>query len=742
MDTVDVSSYQNTMTQANYNTLKASGVKAVIVKASEGTTYTNPDASTQLTQAQNAGMKIAAYHYVHFSSTTTAAAEANYFAAVLNKLGVPKGSPVVADLESADVGGNVGSALNTFWSTLSSRGYTNHVLYTGKYYSWSNDAIGTVGQARTWIAQYPYQPRANNLLNTTYGAWQFSSQAKIAGYSSTLDASIDYTGLFTGSTVAPAPHGYDKVTSTRAINLPGTVDQSIRQDGFYSAPYNTDSMTTIENHNAKLFNGQTVQILQEATTSRSASAGNTFYQIRFFNGKTYWTDSRAIKVHSFYQESNTKNVNYKAKIAQAGRSDGLYPDGPYYTKLSNIFENSNAPRFNGQTVSVSQETTTPTGTYVRVTLNNGQVEWIDKKGITTDTYDKVTSSSQLNQVGRIEQAGRADGLYSAPYNTNAATVTPNSNAKLFNDQGVQILAKETTNRAGGHNTFYKLRLRNGNIHWIDADGVKLIAVNHITSKQALNLQGRINQAGRSDGLYSAPWNTDYLSIDENHNAPAFNGQTVQVKAEATTDRSVSAGNHFYQIKLSDGRLYWIDARGVNTTGLEQPTHQKTVNYTAVIWQTNRADGLYNHPYGSNADSVKQNTDAKQYNGRGVVVTAEATTKQGTYAKVTLPDGGVKWIDKRALTPITYDKITKTTTINKQGHIRQSGRSDGLYSAPYYTDAMSVLENHNALSFNNQVVQVLTEAITTRSSKSGNDFYQIRLANGRILWIDARGVKLN
>ncbi|MFD1393960.1 GW dipeptide domain-containing protein [Lacticaseibacillus jixianensis] len=577
VDTIDVSSYQYQMNQTTYNNLRAKGVKAIIVKTTEGTTYANPYAKTQLQQAERAGMQVAAYHYAHFGTAKAATTEANYFAAKLSSLGFPKNSPVIADLEDKDLSGNVAANLNAFWQALSSKGYNNHALYTGRFFDWSDAAIATVGQARTWIAQYPYQPRANNLWNTDFGAWQFSSQARIAGYNGNLDASIDYKNLFT-QTTSPSPK-------------PST------------------------NHNSP--------------------------------------------------ESNTSH-----------------------------------------------------------------------------SFDKVTGTSSLNQVGRIYQAGRADGLYSAPYNTNSDTQSANSNARYFNGQAVAILARSTTTRAASlGNTFYKIRLTNGDIHWIDARGIRLVTLNRVTSRSTLSGTARINQSGRRDGLYTAPWNTDYLSITENHNAAIFNGQSVQLVAEATTSRSSAAGNRFYQIKLRDGRRYWIDARGIQRNTLPAPTNQKAVHYTAVIWQSGRADGLYSHPFGSNADSMTPNTDAKKYTGRGVIATAEATTRQGTYVNVTLPNGSKRWVDKRALMPITYDKIASTSSVNKSGRILQAGRADGLYSAPYYTDAMSVLENHNAIAFNNQKVTVLKKAITTRNPKAGNQFYQIRLSNGRVLWIDSRGVKL-
>ncbi|MCI1987258.1 MAG: GW dipeptide domain-containing protein [Lactobacillus sp.] len=741
VDAVDVASYQNWMGQAQYNQLKQLGVKTVIVKVSESTNYVNPSAASQIKYAQNAGLKVAVYHFARFGNASTAAAEAKKTVATMQALGLAKSTMVFADMEASETNtSNVGANLNQYWATLNASGYTSHGVYTGGLFgsSYANATSGTVGAAKTWYAQYPYTPSKSDLWNTQYGAWQFSSTAYLPGAAgNSLDVSVDYKGLFTAAAKA-----YDTVKSTKAINLPGTIDQSSRADGFYSAPYNTNAATATANSNAKGFNGQTVQVLEEATTSRSAAAGNTFYKVRFVNGQTYWTDSRAVKLGSYYAVSNKHAVNYLAKIKQTGRHDGLYPEGPYKTALANIYQNSNAPAYDNEVVPVTAEATTPTGTYCQIKLNSGQIEWIDKRGLTTDIYDHVTSQKTTALIGKINETGRTDGLYSAPYGTNAATITPNHNASAYDGRAVSIISQATTDRTGSDgNSYYQVRFTDGETHWINARGVTVITPNQVTSKKTLNLAATITQTGRADGLYSAPYYTDVLTITENHNAQGFNGQKVQIVAEATTNRSAAAGNTFYEVKFSNGRLLWIDSRGVKTMTLESVTNSKTVSYDAKITENGRRDGLYAHPYNSDADSVFSNTDALQYDGRGVKVTAEATTSQGTYAKVTLPDKRTMWLDVRALTKITYNKITSSKSVALSGKITQNGRADGLYSAPYYTDAMSLLENHNAAGFNGQSVKVLKQVTTNRSAAAGNTFYEIQLASGKTYWIDSRGVTL-
>lgn len=200
-DAVDVSSYQANMTQNDYNILAQKGVKSVIVKLTEGSNYTNPYAITQMKQAAQAGLNVNIYHYADFSNSTQATDEANYLLKTLRDNGVDTKIKIFADMESsATQNDNVAANLNTFWKVLKNGGYNDHGVYTYTNYLYRSAVINTVGQSQTWIAQYPYQPSANNLLHSEFGAWQFSQTAQIPGgnYTGNIDVSHDYQGLFTG----------------------------------------------------------------------------------------------------------------------------------------------------------------------------------------------------------------------------------------------------------------------------------------------------------------------------------------------------------------------------------------------------------------------------------------------------------------------------------------------------------------------------------------------------------------
>ncbi|KAB5542593.1 glycoside hydrolase family 25 protein [Coniochaeta sp. 2T2.1] len=73
----DISHYQSSV---NFAAAYSAGARFVIIKATEGTTYTDPSFSSHYTGATNAGFIRGGYHFAH-PGETTGAAQADYFIA-------------------------------------------------------------------------------------------------------------------------------------------------------------------------------------------------------------------------------------------------------------------------------------------------------------------------------------------------------------------------------------------------------------------------------------------------------------------------------------------------------------------------------------------------------------------------------------------------------------------------------------------------------------------------------------
>ncbi|WP_010690263.1 GH25 family lysozyme [Ligilactobacillus animalis] len=212
-DAIDVASYQSWLNQDDFNKLKQLGIKAVVVKLTEGQSYVNPAATKQINYAKNAGLTVSIYHYARFNDAATGYAEGRHVVNTMENLGLGQDTLVFADMEdhstySNDVRGN----LNSFWNALTAAGFNNRGVYTGGGYPYYEAAIATVGRAKTWWSQYPFVPTNNGYYeqewrNLGYGAWQFSSTAYLPGRENmgALDLSIDFNGLFSKSDTAEKP---------------------------------------------------------------------------------------------------------------------------------------------------------------------------------------------------------------------------------------------------------------------------------------------------------------------------------------------------------------------------------------------------------------------------------------------------------------------------------------------------------------------------------------------------------
>ena len=261
-DAVDIASYQSWMTQADFNALKAQGVKTIIVKLSEEfeSKYDNSYAQKQIQMAKAAGLNVAAYHYAWFVeqnapynqalANADAMKEATYFANRATALGLSKNTIMIEDAESFGEYPVWTGASQVFAQTLASLGYTNVRFYSSQ--GWVTDGTmkpSVLGSGNMWVAQYPSDTPAinpttvrngmpigwNNSLayNSQYGAWQFTSQMYFNNFSNKkpVDTSIDYDNVFAplsftslpaGTTMVVSKAGNDKVSVMNSSKSTGS----------------------------------------------------------------------------------------------------------------------------------------------------------------------------------------------------------------------------------------------------------------------------------------------------------------------------------------------------------------------------------------------------------------------------------------------------------------------------------------------------------------------------------------
>ena len=203
---IDISSHNGVISVSEFLSLKSQGITGVVVKLTEGTSYTNPYASSQISNAQAAGLKVSAYHYSHYETAAEAKAEAQYFVNTAKSMGLSGATTMVNDMEEQAMLRSDLNANTQAWKDEMNRlGYNNNVYYTMA--SWLDVKGGKFntskfGMSNLWVAHYLYstqyldQESAKSLsYYSNSAAWQYTSVSPKLSHP--LDESIDYTGRFT-----------------------------------------------------------------------------------------------------------------------------------------------------------------------------------------------------------------------------------------------------------------------------------------------------------------------------------------------------------------------------------------------------------------------------------------------------------------------------------------------------------------------------------------------------------------
>lgn len=203
---IDISSHNGVISVSDYQRLKSQGITGVVVKLTEGTSYTNPYARAQIANAQAAGLRVSAYHYSHYETAAEARAEAQYFVRVAQSMGLSGSTTMVNDMEERSMlNGDLNANTQAWKDEMTRLGYSNNVYYTMA--SWLDTKGGKLNTAKfglsnLWVAHYLYaytyldQESAKSLsYYSNTAAWQYTSVSP--KFSHALDESIDYTGRFT-----------------------------------------------------------------------------------------------------------------------------------------------------------------------------------------------------------------------------------------------------------------------------------------------------------------------------------------------------------------------------------------------------------------------------------------------------------------------------------------------------------------------------------------------------------------
>ena len=195
MNGIDIASYQAGID------LKKVPCDFVIIKATEGTSYVNPDAARAFAQAKKAGLLIGFYHYAAKGGSQ---AEAKHFLNTVKSIAGDENAIYILDWER---GGNV-----NFGDTAYAKAWLDYVkantgrvpfIYMSKSVCASFYGTGVAEHYPLWCAQYKNYHATGYQTNPwtdkfSFAPWdkpliyQYSSNGRLKGWNGPLDLDISY----------------------------------------------------------------------------------------------------------------------------------------------------------------------------------------------------------------------------------------------------------------------------------------------------------------------------------------------------------------------------------------------------------------------------------------------------------------------------------------------------------------------------------------------------------------------
>lgn len=187
---IDVSHYQGTI---NWSSVKAAGIKFAYIKATESTTYTDPQFSANYGNAHSQKVIRGGYHFAR-PNLSGGAAQANYFAAhggawSRDNLTLPG----MLDLEAGCYGMST-SAMRTwildFYNAYKAKTSRDVVIYTSP--SWWNTCTGSwsgmSARSPLFVAHWTSAASPSIPAGFPYWTfWQYSSTGSVSGISGAVD---------------------------------------------------------------------------------------------------------------------------------------------------------------------------------------------------------------------------------------------------------------------------------------------------------------------------------------------------------------------------------------------------------------------------------------------------------------------------------------------------------------------------------------------------------------------------
>ena len=554
---VDVSSHNGYISVEDYRQLASKGVGGVVVKLTEGTTYTNPFAESQVKNAQEAGLQVSTYAFSHYTSDSEARAEARYYAAFANRLGLPKNTVMVNDMEDPKMQNGINQHTQAWADEMRKHGYKNLMYYTSASWVDQNNLrqkgpVNTAlfGLDNFWIAQYPAPKLSANdarslKYNSRSGAWQFTSQAELLAGKHVFDQSIDYSGRFTAkSALAKQP-----LTGTISIqnNNPktGTFDVIVSK---VSAPHGIQEV--------KLPTWSTENGQDDIVWYTAAKQANGTYKLTV-NAANHKGSTGEYNIHLYYIQGDGQMVGVGGTTTKVliGKPEG---------KLTIANNNPKTGTFDVIVSQVSspqgiREVLLPTWSH-----EHGQDDliWHKAQKQSDGTYKfTVRASEHKNSVGDysvhlyyVQDNGQMVGIGGTKVTVTRTESIPSVKVEIKDVRQTEGVYRVVVNRPPGAKEIKNIRVaawsekNQGNLHWYktaptgDSTEVVVNSANHYFLKGDYITHAYIDY---TDGT------TDGFNVGNHELDPQIKGQRDRVVQSAAALVGVQGGSEQHRLLVAD-----------------------------------------------------------------------------------------------------------------------------------------------------------------------------------------------
>jgi GH25 family lysozyme M1 (1,4-beta-N-acetylmuramidase) len=182
---IDISAYQPTV---DFVKVKAAGIEAVYIKATEGASYINPDLKAQYQGAKAAGLKVGFYHFFRPSTVAGAQAQAEYFVNTIKGMAFDLRPVLDIELNGGVQAAALSNLAKVFLDEVAALTGIVPVVYTYLGFIAENLTSVLAGYP-LWLADYANAPGSNPIW-PSWAGWQYSQTGAVSGISGNVDLDV------------------------------------------------------------------------------------------------------------------------------------------------------------------------------------------------------------------------------------------------------------------------------------------------------------------------------------------------------------------------------------------------------------------------------------------------------------------------------------------------------------------------------------------------------------------------